>query len=462
LGIKKGQVVDVEIADLAFGGRGLVRVDGMAVFVDQVAPLDQARIRIIRKRRNFAEAVLVELLHPSPYRITPPCPYSGICGGCKWQFIEYARQLEYKRRQVADTLTRIGQVEDTDVRATIPSDSVFHYRNKMEFTFSDRRWLMPQEMGKPDVEAGMALGLHVPGTFFKVLDIQACLLQPDAGNDILGLVREFAKKSVEPVYGLKTHLGFWRFLMLRHSVSEDRWMVNIVTADDKRQLLASLADRLMTAHPNIASVVNNVTTRKAAITLGEREVVLAGESVITDRIGSNDFVISANSFFQTNTIGAERLYSIVKMFAGLTGKERVIDLYSGTGTIAACLAPEAGEIVGIEIAESAVADAEENCRRNQISNCRFIQGDIAVVLKQVTAPAEVVVIDPPRAGMHRDVLRQVVDMAPARVVYVSCNPATLARDLSLMKAHYRVVEVQPLDMFPHTYHIETVVNLEKI
>ena len=462
MGIKKGQVIEGEIADLAYGGRGLLRVEDMAVFVDQVAPMDQVRIRIVRKRKNYAEAILMELLRPSPYRITPPCPYSGTCGGCKWQFLRYDKQLEYKQRQVAETLARIGQLGDVDVRETIASDSTFHYRNKMEFTFSDRRWLMPEELGKPDVEVGMALGLHVPGTFFKVLDTRACLLQPDLGNVILEHVREFVRASSEPVYGLKSHLGFWRFLMLRHSLAADQWMVNIVTATEKRQTLLPLANQLMTAHPNIVAVVNNVTARKAAITLGESEFLLAGNRFIRDRIGTYEFHISANSFFQTNTAGAERLYAIVRSFAGLTGSERVVDLYSGTGTIAICLSPDAREVIGIEIVDSAVSDAIENCRRNRISNCRFIQGDIAEVLHQITTAVDVIVIDPPRVGMHKHVLRQVLDMAPVRIVYVSCNPATLARDLGLMKEYYRVENIQPVDMFPHTHHIEVVVKLEKL
>ena len=462
MGIKKGQIIDVEIKDLAFGGRGVTRVNGMAIFVDQVAPMDHARIRIIRKRRNYAEAILLELLNPSPFRVTPPCPYSGVCGGCKWQFLDYDKQLEYKQQHVADAMIRIGEIENINVQPTMPSNGIFHYRNKMEFTFSDRRWLMPDELGKPDVDVGIALGLHVPGTFFKVLDIEACLLHPAVGNAILEQVRDFVKASNQPVYGLKSHQGFWRFLMLRHSVAANVWMVNIVTAADRRETLKPLVDQLMKTFPNVVSVVNNVTARKAGITLGEKEFLLAGDHFITDRIGPYEFSISANSFFQTNTVGAENLYKTVLDFAGLKGGERVIDLYSGTGTIAICLSSKASKVIGIEIVESAVADAKKNCIRNNISNCRFIHGDIADQLKHISAPADVIIIDPPRAGMHKNVVRQVLDMAPERIVYVSCNPSTLARDLGMMKDVYRVLEVQPVDMFPHTYHIEVVVKLKKI
>jgi 23S rRNA (uracil1939-C5)-methyltransferase len=309
---------------------------------------------------------------------------------------------------------------------------------------------------------GIALGLHVPGTFFKVLDIEECFLHPEVGNDILGQVRAFVKASDQPVYGLKSHQGFWRFLMLRHSVAANVWMVNIVTAAERREALMPLVDILMKTLPNVASVVNNITARKAGITLGEREFLLAGDQFITDRIGPYEFSISANSFFQTNTVGAEHLYKTVLDFAGLKGGESVIDLYSGTGTIAIFLSSKASKVIGIEIVESAVADAQKNCHLNNISNCRFIHGDIADELKYITVPADVLIIDPPRAGMHKNVLRQVMDMAPERIVYVSCNPSTLARDIGIMKDAYRILEVQPVDMFPHTYHIEVVVKLEKI
>ncbi|MDM8548686.1 23S rRNA (uracil(1939)-C(5))-methyltransferase RlmD [Desulfobacterales bacterium HSG2] len=460
--IKKGQTLELEVSDIAFGGKGLAKVEGLAVFVDQAVPSDCAKVRITKKKKNYAEARVIELTEPSPLRIEPPCKYAGFCGGCKWQFLPYDKQLEYKQQHVAESLEHIGLVQDVPVHPAIPSEQVFGYRNKMEFSCSDRRWLLPEEMGREDIDRGVALGLHVPGTFYKVLDTDACLLQPELGNDILEDVRVFIKNSNAPVYGLRSHVGFWRFLMLRHSAARDRWMVNIVTASEDRGTVQPLADMLTEKYPEIVSVVNNITSRKAGIAIGEYEILLAGESVLTDKIGSFTFEISANSFFQTNTRGAEQLYETVKSYAGLTGKESVVDLYSGTGTIALYLSDSAKTVIGMEIVESAVADAEKNCRINGISNCRFILGDIKDSFSRIDITPDVMIIDPPRVGMHKDVVRQVLRTAAKRIVYVSCNPATLARDLGMMKDHYKIREVQPVDMFPHTYHIESVARLEKM
>ena len=458
--IKKGQIIDLKVTDIAFGGKGIAHVDGFAVFIDQAVPFDLVSIRIIKKKKNFAEGRILKLLKPSPYRIEPPCKYSGFCGGCKWQFLKYDKQIAYKQQHVSDSLKHIGFVEDAVVHPTISSDLIFGYRNKMEFSLSDRRWLLPDEMDL-GIEAGFALGLHVPGTFYKVLDIKKCLLQPDLGNLILEDVRNFIKNSDLPVYGLRSHVGFWRFLMLRHSAFHDQWMVNIITADENREKLQPLADLLIKKYPKIESVINNITSKPAGVALGEYEICLAGSSHIKDKIGTYEFDISANSFFQTNTSGAKHLYETVKLFAGLTGKETVIDLYSGTGTIPICISDCVKEVIGIEIIKSAVKDAENNCANNNISNCRFICGNIINCLGQITMRPDVMIIDPPRSGMHKDIVKQVVDMAPDRIVYVSCNPATLARDIFMMKDRYNVLEVQPVDMFPHTYHIESVAKLEK-
>ncbi len=459
--VKKKEEIELSISDMAFGGKGIARVDGFAVFVDRTVPLDRVRVRIVKKKKNYAEARVIKLMEPSPFRTNPPCPYSGFCGGCKWQFLKYDKQLEYKRQHVADSIEHIGLVKDVAVRPAIPSDLIFGYRNKMEFSCSDKRWLLPDELGREDIDTSFAIGLHVPGTFHKVLDNRVCLLQPDLGNKILDDVRTYIKNSDVPVYGLRTHVGFWRFLMLRHSVAYDQWMVNIITATEDRDVVQPLADLLMEKYPRIVSVVNNITSRKAGVAVGEYEILLGGEPCIKDKIGPFEFEISANSFFQTNTRAAERLYRTVKEYAGLSGGESVIDLYSGTGTIPVWLSDSVQEIIGMEMVESSVADANKNCRNNGVSNCRFILGDIKECLPRITKKPDVMIIDPPRVGMHKDVVKQVLQMAPQRIVYVSCNPATLARDLAMIKDEYTILEVQPVDMFPHTYHIESVAKLER-
>jgi 23S rRNA (uracil1939-C5)-methyltransferase len=454
-------IVETDITGLAFGGKGIARIDGLAVFVERTVPGDRARIRITRKKRNYAEARLEEILAPSADRVAAPCRYSGICGGCTWQFLRYEKQLEYKRQHVAESLEHIGAITGVPVHATLASPAMFGYRNKMEFTCTDRRWLLPDEMGQPGAENDFAIGLHVPGTFHKVIDIAECLLQPAAGNRILEAIRGFIRSSGLPVYGLRSHAGFWRFAMLRNSAANGGWMVNIITAFEDRAMMTTLAERLTAAFPEVVSVVNNVTSRQAGVAVGEFEQAVAGAAFIRDAIGRFEFEVSANSFFQTNTRGAALLYRTVLEYAGLEGQETVLDLYSGTGTIPIFISGHCREVVGIEIIASAVADAERNCRLNGVSNCRFIRGDILEGLSGAAVRPDVMIIDPPRVGMAKEVVQQVLAMGPGRIVYVSCNPATLARDLVLLQEGYAVREVQPIDMFPHTFHVESVVRLER-
>jgi len=459
--IKKGQLLELEITGIAFGGRGIAKINGLTVFVEKAVPMDHVIVRIVKKKKQYAEAIVDTLIKPSPFRVTPKCTYSGFCGGCKWQFLQYDKQLEYKKQHVVDSIERIGQIHGVPVHPTIPSPEIFEYRNKMEFSCSDRRWLLPDEMEKSDIDKSFALGLHVPGTFYKVMDTRVCFLQPELGNRILDDVRKFIRTSGVPVYGLRSHIGFWRFLMLRHSAANNQWMVNIITSKEDKKTVQSLADQLVNTYPQIVSVVNNINSSKAGIAMGEYEILLSGQSCIRDKIGEFKFEISANSFFQTNTRGAQRLYETIKKYADLSGDETVVDLYCGTGAIAIFISDAAETVIGIEIAESSVNDAMNNCHINGISNCRFIIGDIKEKLAELKAAPDVMIIDPPRAGMHKDVVHKILELAPARIVYVSCNPTTMARDLSVLKKSYRVLEVQPVDMFPHTYHIESVARLEK-
>ncbi len=459
--VKKGQTIELEVEDVALGGKGLARVEGMVVFVDGAVGGDRVLARIVRRKKQYAEARVVDLLRPSPDRVAAPCPYSGVCGGCKWQHLSYAAQLVYKHQQVSEALTHIGGLGEVAVHPVLAAEPVFGYRNKMEFSCTDRRWVMPEELGDMDIERGFALGLHVPGTFDRVLDTETCLLMPDLGNTLLAKIRSHLRQSGLPPYGLRSHEGFWRFVMLRHSVARDRWLVNLITASEDRAAVQPLAEELISDHPEVAGVVNNITSRPAAIAVGEYERLLAGDAVLTDRIGPWEFEISANSFFQTNTRGAERLYRTVFDYAGLDGTQTVFDLYSGIGTIPIFLSPAARRIVGVEIVDSAVDDARRNCAHNRVTNCHFVQGDIRAVFGGLQERPELVIVDPPRSGMHPEVVGRLLELAPPRIVYVSCNPATLARDLALLKDGYRVEEVQPVDMFPHTFHIEAVARLEK-
>lgn len=461
MAVKKGELIELKIESTAFGGKGFTKMNGMAVFVEGAIPYDVVTAKVLKKKKSHLEARVVEIVKPSPFRENPPCEYSGFCGGCKWQFLKYDQQLEYKKQHVLDALEHIGLVKGVTVHDTILSERVFEYRNKMEFSCSDRRWVMPEELGNENIDKSFALGLHVPGTYDKIIDINTCLLQPELGNEILSDIKDYIKKSMEPVYGLRSHTGFWRYVVLRSSVAYGEWMVNLVTAKENRGEIKKLSDMLTNRYPQIVSIVNNITSRKAGIAVGEYELLLHGRPFIRDKIGSFDFEISANSFFQTNTRGAEKLYATVLEYCQLSGQEIVFDLYSGTGAIAIYLSSHVKEVIGIEIIESAIADAERNCRNNNVSNCRFVLGDIQKCLLDLGKTPDVLIIDPPRSGMHKDVVRQVIEMGVEKIVYVSCNPSTMARDIGLMKDTYDVMEVQPVDMFPHTYHIEAVCRLEK-
>ncbi len=373
----------------------------------------------------------------------------------------YEKQLEYKKRHVTESLAHIGGLKDVLVNSVIPSDSIFEYRNKMEFSCSSKRWLMPSELEDENIKKDFGIGLHVPGTFDKVIDIKECELMPRLGNLILDDVRQFIKTSEFPAYHLRTHEGFWRFLMLRHSVANDTWMVNIVTKTKQLNTVKQLAELLADKYPQVVSILNNITDAKSGVSLGKEEICLFGKDHLTEKLGSFEFKISANSFFQTNTKACEKLYSKVSEYANLSGNEIVIDLYSGTGTIPIWLSSKAKMVYGMEIIKSAVIDAKKNAELNGIENCEFIEGDIKDVLPNVKHQPDVMIIDPPRVGMHKDVVAQVLSIHPSKIVYVSCNPATLARDLEMLAPSYEVKEVTPVDMFPHTYHIESVALLIK-
>ena len=457
--IKRGSICELEITDIAFGGSGIAKPQGFPIFVDRCFPGDLALIKIIKKKKTWAQGMLVEILRPSADREPGRCTFCNYCGGCRWQNLPYGIQLSYKKAHVKESLEHIGKLKDVLVKDVIPSDFIYEYRNKMEFSCSPRRWLLPHELEDESIIKDFGIGLHVPGAFDKVIDLKRCEIMPDIGNNILADVRAFIKNSPLPAYDMKIHEGFWRFLMLRHSVAFDNWMVNIVSAYKDMELVQSLSDLLKNNYPSITSVMYNITDSFSGVSTGQEEICLYGEDHIIEQLGKFRFKISANSFFQTNTRACEKLYAKVEEYAGLTGTETVIDLYSGTGTIPIWLSQKAKKVLGIEIVKAAVLNAKQNVELNRIENCEFLEGDIKDVLPSLDFVPDIMIIDPPRVGMHKDVVKRILQSCPEKIVYVSCNPATLARDLEMLSEKYNTVEVQPVDMFPHTSHIESVALL---
>ncbi|MGD9897595.1 MAG: 23S rRNA (uracil(1939)-C(5))-methyltransferase RlmD, partial [Calditrichaceae bacterium] len=428
--VGRGKDYEFKIEKLAFGGAGVARMDNYVVFVKGALPGDRVIARITKRKSSFAEARLISIIDKAPQRIEAPCPHFEWCGGCTWQNLSYKDQLDHKFKIVTESLHHIAGMKEIPVKPVLPSEKIFSYRNKMEFSFSDRKWLTPRQLEDKSVSKEFALGLHVPGTFDKILHISRCLLQSDTANDILSFVSDYTQKNgIEP-YGIKTHKGFLRFLVLRESTYTGKLMVNIVTAYENTKTLKTLADELINRFPSIGSVVNNINSRLAQIAVGEKEILLAGEPVIQEKLGAFEFNISANSFFQTNTLQAENLYTKVMEFADLRPDQIVWDLYAGTGTISLFLAQKARQVIGFELVESAVKDAEKNALDHGIRNASFVGGDLLNELREVNPKPDVLVTDPPRSGMHEKVVEYINTLAPQRIVYVSCNPTTLSRDLA--------------------------------
>lgn len=466
--LTRGDEIRLTIDDAAFEGKTVSRVDGFVVFVDGAVPGDVVTARVMKVKKFFAEAKVVGIVEPSKLRVTPRCQYFGICGGCKWQHVDYNAQLQFKHQHVVDAFERIGGFSSVNILPIIGARDIYFYRNKMEFSFSRQQWIT--DILKPQTsDLQTFLGLHVPQRYDKVLDIEECHLQSPLSNQILNFTRSFAMEEGLPVYSSDSDEGYWRFLVIRQSKRTNEVMVNLVTFDDRPEVMKRYARQLVNSIPAITTVVNTINSKKAQIAFGEVERIYHGDGIIHEKIGNHRFVISASSFFQTNTDQAERLYTVARDFAELSKSDVVWDLYSGTGTIAIFISDAAKEVVGIESAESAVKDAEKNARLNGVENCSFVLGDLKERLINDTnwmkshRRPDVLIIDPPRSGMHPKVVGEIFALAPARIVYVSCNPTTQARDLKMLcAAQYRLVQLQPVDMFPHTYHVENVALLDRI
>lgn len=451
---KRGQEIEVEVERVAMEGRGVGHLGELVVFVDKGIPGELVRARVSRVQRSFVQARCVQVLRPSPQRVAGRCVHLDVCGGCSWQELDYEAQLDAKTDLVREALERLGGFRGVEVPRAWASPDRFFYRNKMEFSFF------------AGADGDIVLGLHTPGTFDRVFDLEACHLMSEASNRIVARVRDLAAQSGKPAYHSRRHEGFWRYLVLREAKTTGQVMVNLVTHGGPLPNQAEVVKTLAGEFPAVASLLRNVNTRRATIAVGEREEVLHGEATIEEHLADLRFRISSQSFFQTNTRQAERLFGLAVEWADLRAGDEVLDLYSGTGAISLFLARRAARVTGIEIVPEAVEMAERNAAWNGIANCRFHAGEVRDYFRKrpgEAAAARVVVVDPPRAGLHADVVLALRLLAPPRIVYVSCNPATLARDLQILVAgnRYALARLQPLDMFPHTYHIECVAVLER-
>lgn len=459
---------NVMISGVSADGRAVGRVDDLVVFVPFVVPGDVVDIQVTRKKNKYCEGSCIAIHTESPLRDKPFCEYFGVCGGCRWQNMKYSEQLARKQQIVSDALHRIGKVELPELRPIIGSDAQREYRNKLEFGFSDKRWLTREEIDSGVTYSDMsAVGFHVPGAFDKIIDIRCCHLMDDWQNRVRCWVGDYARSHGLPFFNIRRREGLLRGMMLRRTTTGETMILlqfHILTPEDESQAMALLSG-LSSAFPETTSLlyVNNL---KPNDTIGDLEVrTYAGRDCIYERMGDLQFKIGGKSFFQTNTQQAIKLYDVVASFAGLTGSETLYDLYTGTGTIALYVARRAHRVVGIEYVEDAVGDARENAKLNGIDNAEFFAGDMRLVLNadfiaQHGTP-DVMITDPPRAGMHPDVVATILRAAPRRIVYVSCNPATQARDLAALDVAYCVKAVQPVDMFPQTQHVENVCLLER-
>jgi len=456
---------NIRITDIGAEGNALARVDNMVVFVPMLVPGDVVDIKVKRKRKKYLEGSVVRFHEYSADRIKPVCRHFGVCGGCKWQHLPYQFQLQYKEKQVTDNLTRIGKVTLPEISKILGSSDIFFYRNKLEYTFSDKRWLTREEVNSDDdFEKEDALGFHIPGLFDKVLDIRECHLQPEPSNAIRDAVRRYAHKKALQFFNLRQHSGFLRNLVIRNT-SIGKVMVIVVFFLDEKERREGLLDFLSGEFPQITSLFYVLNSKHNDSLTDQTPVLYKGEDHLTEEMEGLKFRIGPKSFYQTNNAQSLILYRTAREFAGLTGNEIVYDLYTGTGTIANFVASSARKVIGIEYVEDAVKDAVINSEMNGITNTQFFAGDMKEVLTEQfmakNGRPDVIITDPPRAGMSEDVVRTILLASPLKIVYVSCNPSTQARDILLMSESYIVSAVQPVDMFPHTHHVENVVLLTR-
>jgi len=470
--IKKGDLVELNIIDLAFEGKGIAKIKSdlndkdFVVFVEGAYPGDLVNAVITKKKKSYAEAKTQNVILNSPNRVNPKCSYFGVCGGCKQQSLDYQTQLRYKQNQVIEVLQKIGGLKNFDVEQICGSEKIYFYRNKLEFSFADKRWLSKEEIQSNKIfENDFALGFHIPKIYDKVLDIEECFLQSEISNKILMFTKEFFLSKHIDAYSTKTHLGFLRNLVIRQSGKTNDLMINLVTSDENTDLMGEYVNGVRDRFSEVTTIVNNVNKKLSQVAYGDYEIVLYGSGFILDTIGDYKFRISANSFFQTNTLQAEKLYQCIVDFAQFKGSEIIFDLFSGAGTISLFVSKFVRQVYAFESSLSAIEDAKINTEINSVKNvshsCIDLNKSMLAQVKNLPKP-DIIITDPPRSGMNPNTINDILFLNPQKIVYVSCNPATQARDLKLLcENNYRLVKIKPYDMFPHTYHIENVALLER-
>lgn len=462
--MRKGDEIELVIEKFADRGKSLTRVDGYVVFVPGAVPGDHVKVRVLRKKKKYAEARLVKVIAPSPLRTEPRCTYFGSCGGCKWQQVSYEAQKDAKHQSVLETLTHQGGYEHVQVNPLIGADAIFNYRNKMEFTFSASRWLTSEEIASDEkFDTSFALGMHAPGRFNRVIDLKTCYLPAPVTVDIVNGFRSFAMDRGWDCWDIRKHVGYLRHLVIRTGARTGDIMVNVVTNGYDEERFNEMTAYIKSTFEGVTTFINTIHTGVAQVAIGEENYIGFGDGVIRDQIGGFTFEIGPGAFFQTNTVQAEKLYEVVRDFSDAGEKDLVYDLYCGAGTISIFMAPHVRQVVGVELVPEAIENARTNARLNDISNCTFLDGDLKKLFTpefvQTHGKPDVLIVDPPRAGMHPKVVEQIGQLRPERFVYVSCNPQTQVRDLKLLGDAYEIEAVQPVDLFPHTYHIENVIKL---
>lgn len=468
---KDTMMLELEVVGYAAGGKSLAKKDGKVIFIEGAVPGDIVDVRITKNKKDWAEGTVRKIHQFSKDRVFPFCKHFGVCGGCKWQMLPYEKQAFYKQSEVEQHLKRIGKVDIPEIQPIASAKETVFYRNKLEYTFSSKKYFTTDEIAQLNLPVGEKIGLpsipslgfHVPGSFDKVIDIDECFLQQEPSNQVRNDLRKFVLDKGYSFYDIRNHIGLMRNLMIRKCTTGDL-MVNVVFGEDDRDAITDVMNFLRERFSAITSLYYTVNTKFNDSIFDQQPILFSGNAYAIEQLGKWKFKISPKSFFQTNTKQAEQLYQITKDFTELTGKEIVYDLYCGTGSIGIFVSDLAKKIIGVELIEEAIADAKENVSLNQISNASFFAGDVANICTddffQIHGRPDVIITDPPRAGMHEKLIHQILHMQAPTVVYVSCNPATQARDLNLLSEKYAVTAIKPVDMFPHTHHIENVVQLK--